>query len=227
MLALSLALAAQVALPAPDSSRLQLSATGYFDFADFTSPVGAPINAHHVGGSGYFSIVVYPQRALVDDDAPLTLQPFLQRLTSVGFDASVGGSQNYGTGVVGSTFIEATASAFADVYVTRHLILDATFGFERLASSSVVINGVTAPGGSIYQLPITAGIGGRFADTRIDLAWTVTPTDPVVGSWTVPYWYGVDARVASVLLRHVEAQVDLRMINGGVAADAFAGIYPY
>ncbi len=216
-----------VATAIPDaSSRVQLDAGGAFGYTAFAPPQkGQPFDEHSLSGSGGAGVTLYP-RPLVDDDAPLSLQPFLQRLTTLRLSVGAGGfdttqSQPYVGERIGTN---ASAQANADVYVTRHFIagLSAGLGWSRTRdqypASPTVIH-------DYYSIPLALWAGARFRDTRIDLTWSVSPLSSD-GAWQVPYWYGVSLSVRSVIQRYVDLYLNVHAIELGAAGTIQLGVYP-
>jgi hypothetical protein len=110
---------------------------------------------------------------LADDGTPLSLQPFLQRASSIGISAIAGAySTSDPTWPGTATSQWAGFSLAVDRYLTPELALTGEAGVESQAFGSP-IPGTATPG---LVLPwLSAGAGLRIQDTRVDLAWRFSP----------------------------------------------------
>ncbi|HVY48064.1 MAG TPA: hypothetical protein VHB21_19385 [Minicystis sp.] len=136
----------------------------------------------------------------MDDDAPRTLQPFLQRASSVRASFAGGTLRTVGPALGHGAFTDANLDGGAafDLYVLRWLVLGASFDYqydvttlrERGVHDAQTTN-TLAPAGSV---------GVRFGDTRIDVIYRYRA--PLVhGSVQFPQWGVLTAQVESVLAK--------------------------
>jgi hypothetical protein len=147
MLALPLLVTTLALAPSGDRSYLGLSVggdVGYASWSDATVPGGNGAG-HSLGGEGGAGFTLYVD-GIVDDDAPLSLQPFLQRASSVHVDGGGGGFRH--TAPPGSSFIDQTGtSGYANldgsVYLARWFYAYLGFGARYTAWASALRTGPT------------------------------------------------------------------------------------
>jgi hypothetical protein len=168
-----------------------------------------------VSGLSGGELRVFPHRPVVDDGAPNSLQPFLQRTTTLSF--AVAGSGMRGDHGPSSTFRSRLG---ADVYLGRWVALTAGIG----------VGYATANDGdaqySALQLPVDAGIAGRFGDLRIDLGYGHTRVQFPSGRWTGDGWGTVALRARLVLKRRFDLSAFLQTAGTNVlGGGGFVG-YP-
>ena len=122
---------------------------------------------------------------VVDNDAPRSLQPFLQRTSSVYGDVFGGGFvTRHGNGAFTRTDSLVGADAGADVYLTRHLALTGgiRYAYDVLHDDVLVRKGHSFSG--------SAGVGARIGDARIDASYGFGAYN-FDGSFVKPGWGSV------------------------------------
>ena len=123
-------------------------------------------------GMGLLTLSGFLHHRLHDDDSPLSLQPYLQRASSLGGEVSASGFSTDGQGLPepyhGTTF---AGSVSLDAYTGPVLTLFASAEFARVTTGGGFV------AGSVYLLPrATFGPGLRFGDTRLTLGYEYAPT---------------------------------------------------
>src|SRR5579884_2700108 len=118
--------------PTGEASQLSLDLSANFTYFSLSWPVSTGALAgdgRAVEGGGSFAATFYLGRPVIDDDAPLSLQPFLQRASVVtlalagsGFSLTSPGFDRTGS--------SGLVSADVAGYVTRRLYLGADVGLE-------------------------------------------------------------------------------------------------
>lgn len=214
----------------PPSSRAQIDLSSSAGYTTFSPPLGSPIHEDSLSGLGGFALTFYPSSPLIDTDAPLTLQPILERLTTLKLAASGGGFDTRAARLGGPLAAERQGTSIstsfgADAYVTQSFIASASLGFAHFTTTDIGFATATAALRTSSQVPVSLGIGGRFSDARINVGWNVVPTS-ADGTWKVPFWSGVSASLTTVFAREVELYVSASGINRGASASAFVGVYP-
>ncbi len=173
-------------------------------------------------GSGTLELSLYDER-LSDDGAPYSLQPFLQRTSTL--TVSVGGSAF------------STSAPFLPTSLTGQG-LSAGIGFDRYLPGILALSGSASIGYSVTSGPTTTsqnptyvqpalsfGPGLRWGDTRLDLSWIFQPYFRD-GSFQSNGWGRLFLSLESVLARELFWQLDVSNIPSG--ARGFAGVdwYP-
>jgi len=125
-------------------------------------------------GAGSLTLEGYLHHRLLDDEAPLSLQPYLQRAGSIeasfaasGFSTDAPGFAEpfHGTSFGGELSVDAYTGQVLTLYGSASFSRDKTGG------------GFAGFPGSEYLLPrVTFGPGLRFGDTRITVGYTWAPT---------------------------------------------------
>ncbi|HEY4120503.1 MAG TPA: hypothetical protein VGM56_21710 [Byssovorax sp.] len=143
---------------------------GSTSFSQAGSYLGVSETSTH--GQGVLEVTRFVA-PVVDDDAPRTLQPFLQRASTVSVSVNAGGFFTRLPGNEGAeTDVNVAASAFADVYVTRFLAL--TAGFSYRYDDVQLPLGDTILVGETHVVSPSAGVGVRIGDARIDLSYAAS-----------------------------------------------------
>jgi hypothetical protein len=135
-------------------------------------------------GSGSLGAIVF-LTPVVDNDAPRSLEPFLQRTSNIYADVFGGGFvTRYGDGAFTRTDSLVGADAGADVYVTRRLALTGGFryAYDVLHDDVLVQKGHSFSG--------NAGVGVRIGDARLDASYSFSAYD-LDGSFLKQGWGGV------------------------------------
>jgi len=215
----ALGMTGAVALAAPSWATMTLGMdAGTVTFWDATKPFVPPYSL----GDATVGITLYPSRPLQDDGAPLTLQPFLQRLSTVSVTIGAGGngssdSNRYGLGTVA-----------ADIYLRPWFILGASLAFRLDGDSTVTEIYGTNPLNPFMQIPLGSvlvtsavsqvvprlDLGLRFGDVRIDLAYA-----PDL-EWMGPSMVGtkllrVYLDLRAVFARRYDLALGARALDGG------------
>lgn len=206
-------------VPAPpllgDVSKWELGVTGTASFTSVTQLVytGGPLRiavpTSRNGGSGELSVSRFI-RPVHDDDAPRSLQPFLQSAGSVSLGVAVGGysvsplfqgvpvqSTIGGRQVIPNDTEIQTQSAIAiDAYVSEHWAL--TGGLVHAFDLRTFIGGSR----NSHALAPGAGLGYRFGDVRFDLSYSNTATS-INGSFVPPTWGTLVLQYRQVFRRRI------------------------
>ncbi len=159
-------------------------------------------------------------RPVVDDDAPRTLQPFLQRASTIFADVTAGGFTTTEAGVNGSRVDwNVGAGLGADVYVTKYFALTAalSFDFDELQDS---IGASFATIDKTNSLSPGGGVGFRIGDARIDLSYVglvQTSSGPTAGNWGTIALSG-----QAVLARNLLLQLTLSAFHAGAGVSGSA-----
>lgn len=219
MLALPLLAATLALAPTGASSRVELDGSLEFDAAAFTlaQPTSSGDGGLGLGGQGAAGFTLFGRR-IVDDDAPPTLQPYLQRAAQL----SVGGGggaidfQRNGTPPLPDSYrtlghADVTASGYADRFYGY-----LGFGVRYLSQTGPLTS---------LALPVDVAAGVRFGDTRVLLGYNLTPTQYNGDVFRVPFWWGLYARLYSVVERRVSLAAGVFVREGGVAIDGGATLY--
>jgi hypothetical protein len=244
LLALTLALA-----PTESGSRLQLDATGTFAPRTFgtTVPPNDPPSGHEFAGTGVLGLTVFGRR-LVDDDAPMPLQAYLQRVPRFHIAGGGGGSSaEYPIEIMAtqspSRFLyrtkhaDASAGASADGYVGRWAYLRAAIEVNYTVwddtSDSRVVGGFgsTTPihvgpkNPDELALPISAEAGLRLGDWRVSAGWSVTPYQLGNADLNVRFWGGAFIAGYAVFRRSIGVGARVNVLEGGASVDASASFW--
>jgi hypothetical protein len=219
-------LAATLAL-APTGQKLSVEtwATGQFTAAhsDFTGPARGPSVADMLGGgaSGGFVLAFDP---VIDDDAPPTLQAYLQRTGALSL--SGGGSRftyNYDHDFAPLDRTGGNATIGMDGYFgrTKSFYGGARFTFNysddhfRDRSTSV----------TTISFPIAVTLGVRFGDVRVRAEWQVSPQKVNDAGVQVAYWYNLSLWGYGVVRRKVEWTVGAIALEQGFGGELDAVVW--
>jgi hypothetical protein len=146
---------------------------------------------------------------VVDDGAPRSLQPFLQRTSTV--YASVGGSgfvtRNPGSGP-NRTDAAFNARAGFDVYVSRYFALFGSFTYGYDVLHDVGTDQAT------HSFTPSAGFGVRAGDARFNVAYTFSASD-TNGAFAPLRWGTLDVSAFVVFERVVRLLLWGRALQGG------------
>jgi len=125
--------------PTGTSARFQFDAEGSFTHV---SAIDGPVaHGRTVGGGVQLGLTLFGRR-VVDDDSPVTLQPFLQRVSSFRLVGGGGGSQYAEpNGAVSDSSYGGSVTASARIHVHRNFVLDASFGVGRRLSITGELHG--------------------------------------------------------------------------------------
>lgn len=171
-------------------------------------------------GTAGLGITMLPGR-VVDDDTPLSLQPYLQRASAVGMAFSATGFSTQGTGPVAGTFSGNTlvAGLDGDAYLGGLFTLRASAALGRSGTL-----GARAP--SEYWLPrASLAPGLRFGDARFELGYRYAPTI-ANGKYDGRGWGELFLRATHVAARSVRLVVEGDLILHGASAGVTLNLYP-
>lgn len=202
--------------PEPETARASLGLSLDLSY----TPVGA---AHAVAGHGAAAATFY-FHPLVDDDAPLSLQPFLQRSSTAQVAFELGGFTTSISGFDLKTDRTFASSASVDAYLGRNVILAAGFGLaqHQVAVSEPVSSLTTRTTYTLLDLGV--GVGLRFGDLRVDLSYRFQPLSQD-GQWAYT-WGRVFATARWVVMRRVSFTVGAHTIQGGGGGSLGVSVYP-
>ncbi len=221
MLALPLFVITLALAPTGDGSRLELGAVADFEgTAVRVSPlvIGFGGDGGALGGQAGASFTLFGRR-VVDDDAPPSLQPYLQRVFTLHVDGG-GGGFRFAPDVNNANGGNDSTNGYADAYAAgyaRWLYGYVGFGMRYRSDSPSHY--------SLLQLPLDVAAGVRFGDVRLSLGWSVSPTRVNEQSFGVPFWGGVYAHAFAVVRRRLALDAQVTVVDGGAAADAGATVY--
>jgi hypothetical protein len=134
---------------------------------------------------------------LVDDGAPRSLEPYLQRTSTLSLGANAGGwttnQSNPTTFTFGDTF--GGASAGFNVYANPTLAFTGSFAYGYDVARADM-----QPDQASHSFTGSGGIGLRFGDTRLDAAYTFSARD-TNGTFTPLRWGTATLSVTTVIAR--------------------------
>ncbi len=155
-----------------------------------------------VGGLGRVTLALHPLVPVVDDGAPLDLQPFLQRVSSVGI--TVGGAYDRIRNVRTVTATQGSAGVVADFVIARGLVLGAQVGWSRLSIGDDTPAPMAGAGLSIdSRVPVFVGLtaGFRLDAVRVDFTWE--PLHKSAGDYAEEE-HRITTRVRGVIARRLD-----------------------
>ena len=217
-------LALLLVLPPPtgESSRVLLGASGSFEYTGYSIPGLAAADVHRMDGSGDVGALIL-FRPVVDDDAPLGLQVFLQRRSGInlsggggGFAMTLtdgnrhGGYGNFDLDVHGYP-AGGALYLFADVGLNYSSWNDQGPTFSPMSYNET-------------EIPLRIGIGGRTGDVLIDLNWGIQPLRMNGASFSVPFWGNAQLRLRAAIDRCEWFEGSATVLNGGASVGA---VYEY
>jgi len=225
LLALGLTLA-----PTGAPVRLELAADGAFTYTAITpsGPAAASVTGEFgLAGSGRLRVAVYPLRPLVDDDAPLGLQPFLQRAFRLLATGSFFGSDTEVDAIsIAPTHQRAQTGTFvigAEGYPDRRFYAAASLQVQSIASRITGMFG-PQPISSTTAASVTASLGVRVGDALVAGSWTVLASQTDAASFVTHMpTPGLSAQV--VLRRRWSLSAALTVLEGGAQASGGADLF--
>lgn len=214
----------------PVTSRAQFHLGASAGYTAFYLPTEIqPADGDSVSGSGELGATIFLRR-LVDDGAPLMLQPFLQRVGGFSLSATGGGFTSQVTRAGGVPFERRAAYGSGglglDAYVRRFLAITANFAAQYSAVSDYTAYYPVNPSQTSLALYSALGVGLRFADTRIDLGYGVNLNSDDNGSLQVPFWGGAMATLRTVIRQYVDLSLRLAVLDQGAAGGVSIALYP-
>jgi hypothetical protein len=173
---------------------------------------------HSTGGEAFAGMTLY-LRDVVDDDAPPTLQPFLQRTSF--FHLGGGGGGYSATNPSGN--VPTFGSHFGDVglsaggYAGRWFYGYASLGVSYSEASE---NGVKTS--SSLSVPVDVAVGVRAGSLLLAAGWTLRPIAVDDSPFRVDFWGGVYVRAYGVVRKKLSLGALVQVLDGGafVAGDA-------
>jgi hypothetical protein len=202
------------------TSHLQLELGTQFAVTQ-VSTTGVDANAYAGDVSLAANVFFQP---VVDDDAPLSLQPFLQRVSSLSLGVS-GGGGSFDITDYSEQRWSAGANIGLDGYVHRNLALFMNWSVSVLDVSVPTPTGLIPMGSRTYRLPMNAGFGLRFADVRINLFYSIAPVAVNGSNFRQTFWYGVGASLFAVIDRRFVINARIDAADGGATAHAGLTVY--
>ena len=214
-------LALLLVLPPPtgESSRVLLGASGNFEYTGYSIPgADTTTNVHRVDGAGGVGALIL-FRPVIDDDAPLGLQVFLQRRSGINLSANGGGfamtlTDGERHGWDGSFDLDVhgypgggALYLFGDVEVDYSSWKDQGPTFSPMSYSEI-------------EIPLRIGIGGRTGDVLIDVNWGIQPLRMNDGSFSVPFWGNAQLRLRAAIDRREWIEGAATVLNGGASVGA-------
>ncbi len=190
---------------------------------------------------------------VVDDDAPHSLQPFLQRASAVSVELDTGGFA--GSIGVGNRPLNQEQrddvyfgpSVGANVYLTPAFALTAAFGYryDVVTDTSSFMGRPFSFSTKTHELDPGGGVAVRFGDTRFDLGYSVQVDIPVNDFISaeplslLPKWGTIGLSLETVLNRALDLSFSGEVFDGGAGGSAnveqyftkdvgaFAGAFAY
>jgi hypothetical protein len=202
-----------------ESSRVEVSVNAN---AGYTKDL-RDSHAHTTGGGAELDVDLFVRKRLIDDDAPYSLQPFLQRASTVFFGAGGAGFQGDYDGSSSPLSRGKSGGFNAGFYVHLKpwLALGGSFDFNAFHNS---YDGYDEPPRDGYSLRGHVDLGFRWRDLRFDVGYGVTG-ERMNQSWLPTLWYSLDASVLAVIKRRValrgSASVLPRGAGGSLSVEGF------
>ena len=220
MLSLPLLVTTLALAPTGGSSRLELEAGASFQAGTVRlAPSSAVDDGSAVGGQGGVGLTLFGHR-ISDDDAPPSLQPYLQYAFLLHVDGGAGGfhfTRNAGSTLPGNDSTSGYADASVSGYFDR-AVYGALVAGMRYRSDS-------AGNSTSLTLPLSVAAGFRLGDVRLSGGWSVTPTRIDDGSFEVPFWGGAFGQVYAVVQRRLSLVAEVDVVEGGASARGGATLY--
>ena len=156
---------------------------------------------------------------VIDNDAPRSLQPFLQRTSTFSVSVSRGGfATRYGNGAFTRTYSSMGADVGVDTYLTRQFALTGRIGYAYGVLDDVIVNKSHTFSGS-------AGFGVRFGDARLDASYSFDARN-TDGTFAKLRWGAVGLRAYVVFARSFALGLSGNVRDGGGGGGVDLGYYP-
>ncbi|MGZ3406425.1 MAG: hypothetical protein ACXVAN_08295 [Polyangia bacterium] len=215
--------------PTGADSRFELVAGGAFDHNLITVPSSSE-GANGFDGRAGIGLNLFVRR-LRDDDAPPTLQPFLQRVGELHIDGGGGGftvSQPSNSTLPDRVGHSGYFDLAAWGYAQRFLYGYAHFGVSYSSVTDTVPLGLAFPNSvtaTTLALPVEIAGGVRAGDVRFTAGWSVTPTRVNDADFSVPFWGHVRINADAVVRRRLALDAEADLLDGGAGASGGATLY--
>jgi hypothetical protein len=166
-------------------------------------------------------------RPVVDDDAPRSLQVYLQRTSTITAGFSFAGSvttfSGAGPGNPKVTFLEPSPSVDADVYIVPAFAITARFAY---AYDILNFSGFGFPGSEQdHRLIPEAGVALRLGDTRLDLSFTFEgdlSSGRGLNTLPPPRWGTIEVDLQTVLNRRLLIKFGSQVFDAGAGSSAMS-----
>jgi hypothetical protein len=199
------------ALPATgETTRVQTDVYGTIEEslqANDNDPFDAAAHpdATELHGTATLAVTIFLDRKLIDDDAPLSLQPFLQRPWILRVSGRGDGSEiTLAAGTAKSSGGELKLSA--EGHPHRHVYLRGELAVAYSTAGEL----------HTLKLPASLTLGARFYDVALYAGYGVTPSrSSLTGNFQVAYWGGAFTGVTAVVKRSARLDANMAVIDGG------------
>jgi hypothetical protein len=170
-------------------------------------------------GSGQVGMTYFLE-PVSDDGAPRSLQPFLQRASTVVVSLGAGHfvTHNPGAGV-DRTDWSAAVSQGADLYLTRMWALSLGFTYAYDVLQDVGVDQAT------HAFTGSAGVGLRAGDVRLDAGYALTAFRSE-GAFAPLRWGSLRLSAFAVMARRLSVSLSGTALTGGVQGSASLAYYP-
>jgi hypothetical protein len=212
-----LAVTAALAGTPPPASRVEIDVGANIGYVENRLVA----DAHTLSGGTGLRLTIFVPRPVVDDDAPRSLQPFLQRAGRVWMGAAGGGFHwDYdGYGIVHRVRSGAGAAGF-DVYAHPFVALTGSFTVSGSHSDADVL----FPAMDLLGLQGTIGLGIRWQDVRFDLEYRLSESRAGT-QWSTPHYGNVSLSAFIAVQRHLTISLMVETVYRG--AQTWAAVTKY
>lgn len=219
MLSVPLFAATLALAPTGNSSRLELDA----DFEFFSAAIAlAPFTADGgstLGGDAGAGFTLFGHR-IVDDDAPLSLQPYLQYAATLHVGGGGGGyrfTRDASSTLPGNDSTNGHAEVSASGYLDRTLYgaLSARVNYRHDSDADF----------TSLSIPLSLAGGVRLGDVRLSIGWGVAPTRYNDDVFKVSFWGSAFAEVYAVVHRRLSLEASVSVADGGANVGGGAWLY--
>jgi hypothetical protein len=199
----------------------------------------ATINAAEASASGDAAATLTRFLSpVVDDDAPRTLQPFLQRTSTVfasfdfgGTSASAEASPNRGTPATNRIKLiepHGGPAIGADVYVIPEFALTGglAYDYDPITEAAAGQGGQFETTVHIHRVTPHAGVAARFGDTRIDLSYALELDAVANGDSPGQLWGTISLDAITVIAKEVELRLGGQVFDAGAGASTQIDVFP-
>ena len=229
MLALPLLVTTLALTPSGGDSRFELSLGTDIQASPVVYPDigGSPASsALFTSGEGHGGLTAFSRR-VVDDAAPPSLQPFLQRVGTLHISGGGGGSSfspAEGSPIARDESAFGHVDVSAEAYFTRWFYgyLSAGVGYSNELVVTTLANSTLA---TSLTIPIDVALGLRLGDVLVTAGWRVTPTRDNSDSFQVPFWGGATLHGYAVVRRRVSLSAGVDVEDHGAFAYGGATVY--